>query len=168
MFKVAIQSVRTSAGASLVLPLDILLQQIETSLLSTLGFLEDLARDLHLVENSEQWLIEGNMRRFADEFALGPYGLHGVAKTLRIIYDFLLEAHLFPASSMVARTSVYLRLEWISIRSRAALRCFRYRTERSLWDPVGGFRDIRIAFAHASEAGYLKVNAYYDIPMYGH
>ncbi|TBU22713.1 hypothetical protein BD311DRAFT_811280 [Dichomitus squalens] len=154
MFELAIQSVRTSSGSPVMLPLDLLLQQIEETLLSSLVFLEDLVRDLHLVENSERWLLDDDLRRFSDEFALGPYGLHGVVKTMRIVYDFLMEEHLFHAQRN--RGSVFLRLEWISIRVRAALKSFRYRVERQLWDPVGGFRDVRVAFTHAEDAGYLK------------
>ncbi|KAI1782811.1 hypothetical protein LXA43DRAFT_1103390 [Ganoderma leucocontextum] len=154
-FELAIRGICTSeTHATTILPPVLLLQQIMETLLPTLNFLEALAIEFHLVDDSRRYLPLESNRRVREEFALGPYGLHGVMKTLRLVYEFVLREDLLPDKS--DRGLAFLRLEWILIRTRAVLLWFRHWVPRRLWLPRGGFQALQVAYEDAEEAGYLE------------
>ena len=139
-----------------MLPPALLLQEIHDRLLPTLEFIEVLANELQVVKDPRRFLPVTSHRRLQEEFALGPYGIHGIMATLQLVYNFLLREDLLSDVAEL-RDLTFLQLEPLLIRIRALILSFRQWVPRRLWLPAGGFRALQVAYEDADEAGYLKV-----------
>lgn len=146
-----------------MLPPGLLLEEIRNRLIPTLEFIEVLANELQVVKDPRRYLQPGSSRRLREEFALGPYGIHGVMRTLQLVYNFLLREDLLLDVSEL-RDLTFLQLEPLIMRIRALVLSFRQWVSRRLWLPAGGFRALQVAYEDAEDAGYLQVS----IPSHSH
>ena len=115
---------------------DLVNKWIPEVIFEPLAFIVSLATELELLDNSKKLLSPKLEQRFEHDFALGPFGLHGVAQTLDQLYNFVIYYVPLPAHH---RTTMYDRLELISQCSLALVEHFKDTKPRWQYDPPGPF-----------------------------
>ncbi len=135
-----------------------LLEELPRVVYRPLGFLTDLARECRAAApqgNPESFIATSHEIKFNSAFFIGPGGLHGVLEPLGYIYQFVTECVSLTSSE---RDDAFSQMERLSEDSLWLLQHFRFKISRTLYDPMGGFREFALA--------YKKTEFYMDVSLY--
>ncbi|EJF59959.1 hypothetical protein DICSQDRAFT_171680 [Dichomitus squalens LYAD-421 SS1] len=130
---------------------DLVTKWIPEVVFDPLAFIVRLATELKVLEEPKTLLSRTLEKRFVKDFALGPFGLHGVIPILDQLYGFVIYYVPLPAHH---RSTAYDHLELISQCALALVKHFKYVKPRWQYDPPGPFRDLSKVYDECEE--FLK------------